>query len=116
MRRLLQWLLLGLARVVRGRRSRVRAAGPAEPTTKPGPYLVLPSHPAYMDPPNVLRALWGTFKMRPMLLETNFENPLLAPFAWVLRAIKVPDLDRASAEARQRTEAAVQTVIDALKA
>ena len=58
----------------------------AEPSSrrvlrKPGPYLILPSHPAYMDPPNILRALWGAFRMRPMLLETNFESPILAPFA-----------------------------------
>jgi long-chain-fatty-acid--[acyl-carrier-protein] ligase len=116
MRRPLQWLLLLFAKIVLGLRYRVRVTGLAEATRKPGPYLILPSHPAYSDPPNLLRALWGTFRMRPMLLETNFENPLLAPFAWVLWAIKVPDLDRASAEARQRTEAAVQTVIDALKA
>ena len=53
--------------------------------TKPGPYLILPNHPAYIDPPNVLAHLWPTFRMRPMLLETNFENPFLAPFAWLLR-------------------------------
>jgi long-chain-fatty-acid--[acyl-carrier-protein] ligase len=116
MRRPLQWLLLGFAKFVLGLRYRVRVTGLAAAVKKPGPYLILPSHPAYTDPPNLLRALWGTFRMRPMLLETNFENPILAPFAWVLRGIKVPDLDRASAEARQRTEAAVATVIAALKA
>src|SRR5262249_7660555 len=56
------------------------------------------------------------FQMRPMLLETNFRNPLLAPFSWLLRAIKVPDVTAASAEARQRAEAAVAAAIDALKA
>ena len=36
--------------------------------------------------------------MRPLLLETNFKNPLLAPFGWLLRAINMPDIIRASAE------------------
>lgn len=116
MRLPLQWVMLLFARVLLGLRYRVRVTGLADALRKPGPYLILPNHPAYMDPPNVLRALWGAFRMRPMLLETNFESPILAPFAWLLRAIKVPDLDRASAEARERTEAAVRTVIDALKA
>jgi long-chain-fatty-acid--[acyl-carrier-protein] ligase len=75
----------------------------------------MPNHPAYADPPNVLLRLWPKFQMRPLLLETNFQNPLLGPFGWLLRAIKVPDLDRASADARQRAEQAVATVAESLK-
>src|SRR5262249_29661217 len=77
-----------------------------EVTARPGPYLILPNHPGYMDPANVFRALWGTFRMRPMLAEKNFRSPFLAPFGWLLRAIKVPETDRASAEAKRRAEAA----------
>jgi long-chain-fatty-acid--[acyl-carrier-protein] ligase len=69
-----------------------------------------------MDPANVFRALWGTFRMRPMLAENNFRSPFLAPFGWLLRAIKVPETDRASAEATRRAEAAVGAVIAALRA
>jgi long-chain-fatty-acid--[acyl-carrier-protein] ligase len=69
-----------------------------------------------MDPPNVFRALWGKFRMRPMLKEVYFKSPVLAPFAWLLRGIKVPDTDRASAEAKQRAEAAVAVTIATLKA
>lgn len=116
MRRLLQWIMLGIVKVILGLRYRVRVLGRDAVLAKPGPYLILPNHPGYADPPNILRALWGTFQMRPMLLETNFTNPLLAPLAWLMNPIKVPDLDRASAEARQRTEQAVATVIASLKA
>ena len=38
-------------------------------------------------------------QMRPLLLETNFQNPVLAPFAWLLNAIRMPDLEKASAMA-----------------
>jgi long-chain-fatty-acid--[acyl-carrier-protein] ligase len=54
--------------------------------------------------------------MRPMLAENNFQSPFLAPFGWILRAIKVPEIDRASTEAKRRAEAAVEAVIAALRA
>ncbi|QEL15226.1 AMP-binding protein [Limnoglobus roseus] len=105
-----------LVQFVLGLRYRVRVGGTADAIKQPGPYLILPSHPAYMDPPNVIAHLWRTFRMRPMLLETNFESPILAPLAWLLRAIKVPETEKASAEARQRAAQSVQEVITALKA
>ena len=40
----------------------------------PGPFLILPNHPAYIEPPTVLTRLWPKFKARPLILETNFKN------------------------------------------
>lgn len=105
-----------LMQILLGLRYRVRLDGTDAALKHPGPYLILPSHPAYMDPPNVIAHIWRIFQMRPMLLETNFQSPLLAPLAWLVRAIKVPETEKASAEARQRAEGAVQEVIAALKA
>jgi long-chain-fatty-acid--[acyl-carrier-protein] ligase len=113
---LIRWALWVPIRVLLWLRYWVTVRGKAEALRHPGPYLILPNHPAYIDPPNLLVRLWPAFKMRPMLLETNFENPALAPFAWLMNAIRVPDTDRASSEARQRAESAVQAAIDALKA
>src|SRR5205807_4140740 len=42
-------------------------------------------------------------------------NPALAPFAKLLRAVRVPNLQRASVEARQRTEQAIAALIEALR-
>jgi long-chain-fatty-acid--[acyl-carrier-protein] ligase len=111
--RFLVWLL---SRIVLSWRYRLRITGLEGKIRQPGPYLILPNHPAYMDPPNMFRALWGKFRMRPMLKEIYFKSPLLAPFAWLLRGIKVPDTDRASTEAKQRAEAAVGVAIETLKA
>ena len=105
-----------MGRVALSLRYRVRVVGLKEAKSSPGPYLVLPNHPAYSDPPNVLIQLWPAFHFRPMLLETNFQNPLMAPFAWLLRGIRVPDLDRASAEAKHRAKEAVAAAVTALKA
>ena len=111
--RLFLWFL---SRAVLALRYRVTVVGRDEASRGPGPFLVLPNHIAYSDPPNILVHLWLRFRMRPMLLETNFQNPVLAPFGYLLHAIKVPDLTAASAEGRQRAEAAVATAIEALQA
>lgn len=110
----IRWMVWLLLRVVLSTRYRLRVKGLAEVRQHPGPYLILPNHPAYADPPNLLMKLWPSFKMRPLFLETNFHNPVLAPFAWILRGIRVPDTEKASAEARQRAEAAANTVVEAL--
>jgi long-chain-fatty-acid--[acyl-carrier-protein] ligase len=112
---LFRWVVWAALRVVLAQRYRLAVQGLPEVLKKPGPYLILPNHPAYADPPNLLARLWPYFQMRPLFLETNFKNPVLAPFAWLLRGIKVPDTEKASAEARQRAEAAAQTVVEALK-
>ena len=111
-----RYLLWAASRVVLALRYRLRVVGREEAAKHPGPFLVLPNHPAYADPPNVFVGLWPTFKFRPMALETNFQNPVLAPVAWLARAIPVPDTAVAGAETRQRATAAVDTVVAALKA
>ncbi|MDB5308910.1 MAG: hypothetical protein JWO38_3112 [Gemmataceae bacterium] len=111
-----RWVVWAIIRVILSLRYQLTVTGKDDVFKHPGPYLILPNHPAYADPPNLLARLWPAFRMRPMFLETNFQNPVLAPFAWLLRGIRVPDTDRASAEVRLRAEAAVGAVVDALKA
>ena len=112
----LRWFLWALLRFLLSLRYKVRVNGKREVFQKPGPYLFLPNHPSLVDPPNIIVHLWPTFRMRPLLLETNFQNPVLGPFAWFLRAIRLPDLTKASAEDRRRTQQAVDEVVAALKA
>lgn len=113
---LVRWIVWAAMRAILAQRYRLTLHGLRETLAHPGPYLVLPNHPAYADPPNLLARLFPYFKMRPLFLETNFQNPIMAPFAWILRGIRVPDTDKASAEVRQKAAAAAQTVVDALKA
>lgn len=116
MLRPLQWMLWFVMRICLACRYKVQVVGKAAVFQKPGPYLILPNHPALADPPNLIVHLWPAFRMRPLLLESNFKNPVLAPFGWVLRAINMPDIVKASAADRQRAEAAVAEVIASLKA
>jgi long-chain-fatty-acid--[acyl-carrier-protein] ligase len=113
--RLLQWCAWCAARILLWTRYRVRVVGKDEAKRSPGPYLILPNHPAFLDPPLAVAHLWPVFHFRPMLLETNFQNPFLAPLVPILGAIKVPDVVSTSAEARERAQAAVAEAIAALK-
>ena len=78
-----QWLL--------GRRYDVRLEG-AECLDGAGPYLVLPNHPAMVDPMIVSTALWRT-PLRPLVDERFFRAGLLTRRALAtLEAVPVPDL------------------------
>ncbi len=110
-----RWLLWFVGRVILSWRYSYTVRGREAALEHPGPFLILPNHPAYMDPPNLFVHLWPAFQLRPMLLETNFQNPILGPFGWLLRAIKVPDTSEASADVKRRAEQAVSTAIDALR-
>jgi long-chain-fatty-acid--[acyl-carrier-protein] ligase len=106
------WLVL---RFLLSLRYKVTITGTDAVKTRPGPYLIMPNHLAFTDPPLLFVRLWQIFKMRPLVLETNFQNPLFAPLAWLLRGIKMPDIVKASAEDKRRAEEAVGEVIASLR-
>jgi len=110
-----RWVMWAVFRFLFSLRYKVKLHGKSEVLTKPGPYLILPNHPAFVDPLLVLVKLWPSFQMRPLLLETNFNNPVMAPIGYGLRAIRMPEISRASAAERQRAEQAVGEIVSALK-
>src|SRR5947208_10570276 len=108
----LRYIFWALLRCVFGLRYRVRVHGRDQVRGLRGPVLILPNHPGYIDPPLVFAALWPTLKPRPLAFELLFKNPILWPFAKLLHALRVPDVDtQASAEAREAAQAAVNAVI-----
>jgi long-chain-fatty-acid--[acyl-carrier-protein] ligase len=112
----LRYLLWIVCRGILALRYRVRVHGLDGVRNLPGPLLLLPNHPGYIDPVLVLAALWRTLRPRPLLFEGNFQSPILYPFMVLLDALRMPDLDQTSAEARGRAEEAIAGVIAALKA
>jgi len=112
----LRFFIWYVGRAIFALRYRVRVVGLDAVERHPGPYLFLPNHPAYADPPIVVLQLWARYRIRPVLLETNFENPFLRPFPYLLHAIKVPDISKASAVARKRAEDALSAASEALQA
>lgn len=109
--RLALWLLV---RLLVPLRYRLRFQGWEQVGDLKGPVLLLPNHPAYIDPVLILAAFMRRFRPRPLLYEDNFSNPLFRPLMKLLDAVPVPDLDRPSNEARQRAEGAVTEVIQGL--
>lgn len=111
----LRYVIWALSRLLLSLRYRLRIHGRDELRDRRRPTLVLPNHPGYIDPPLIFAALWPTLKMRPMVYEDNFKNPFLWPLAKILNAVPVPDLEKASVEARARTEKAVANIVEGLK-
>jgi long-chain-fatty-acid--[acyl-carrier-protein] ligase len=106
------WLL---AKVVLSLRYRVHVQGSEPLRGLNVPILVLPNHPGYVDPIIVLTLLWPILRVRPLLGEGIFLNPILYPIMKLTRAVRIPEMDRASVLARQQTEHAIAEVISGLK-
>src|SRR5262249_2513579 len=69
----------------------------------------------FVDPLIVFSNVWPPLRVRPMVYENNFKNPLLWPFIWLIDAVPVPDMEQASQEARGRAQDAVARVIEGLR-
>jgi long-chain-fatty-acid--[acyl-carrier-protein] ligase len=112
---LLRYLLWSLARLLVSLRYRVVVHGAEQIRGLQGGILILPNHCGYIDPVLLLTILWHSLHPRPMLLESSFRNPLLHPLLKLLNAVRVPDLDRPSVEARQRARQTVTEVFEGLR-
>lgn len=115
MLRLINWAGWLLGRFVLSLRYQVTVKGKAEVKAKPGPYLLLPNHVGFTDPPNVYVHLWPAFNCRPVANEINFGDPFLGTIAAIMRTIKVPDMEKASADAAKRAADAANRIADALR-
>ena len=112
---ILRYAFYAFFRVVLALRYRLHVRGREKLRGLKGPFLVLPNHPAYIDPMLVFAVLWPSLRMRPMVYAGNFKNPLFRLMAWLLNAHRVPDLDKASARAREQAERSVAAVVEGLK-
>jgi long-chain-fatty-acid--[acyl-carrier-protein] ligase len=115
MLRVLRYLLCKFAQGTLSLRYRIRVHGLENVRNLEGPLLILPNHPAYIDPAIVLSTLYPVLHPRPLLYEGNFQNPVLYPVMLLLDALRVPDLEQASEAARQRTEEAIAGIKDSLR-
>jgi long-chain-fatty-acid--[acyl-carrier-protein] ligase len=110
----LRYALWAFARVVLSLRYRIRLHGLEKVKDLQGPLLLLPNHPGLIDPPILLTVLWPSLRPRPMVFEGSFRF-ILYPLLKVLNAVRVPDLEEASATARDRARQAVAGVIEGLQ-
>lgn len=79
-------------------------------------FLVVPNHPALIDPVIVCSFLWRRFHLRPLVLEKYYNMPLLQPIMRWMRAIPIPDMEvDGGFYKRRRVAAAIEEVAQALK-
>ncbi|MFO0876893.1 MAG: phosphopantetheine-binding protein [Gemmataceae bacterium] len=113
----IRWLLWMLLRGLLSLRYRVRILGleSLRGLSGRGKVLILPNHPAYTDPMLIMSRLGGQLDPRPLVYEGTFNNPMMWPFMKVINALCVPDMESASANAREVAQASVQAIIDGLR-
>ncbi|HEV3262149.1 MAG TPA: AMP-binding protein [Gemmataceae bacterium] len=121
MLRLVRDIFWAWVRLILALRYRVRVQGLEQLRGLKRPVLVLPNHPAYIDPPLVLSALWPILRPRPLIYEGFFRNPgyFQTPFnsslIKLLDALLVPDLTSPSAKARARAEQVLREISEGLR-
>ena len=97
------------------RRYRVEITGLEQLEGLDGPTLVMPSHPAYIDPPLVISHLRLRRSLRPIVYAGIYRIPLLRPLMRLVHALEVPDLAEHSRAAHERTLAMIDSVVDGLR-
>jgi long-chain-fatty-acid--[acyl-carrier-protein] ligase len=110
-----RFILWAMFRLLVSLRYRVRVHGLEHLRNFKEGTLILPNHPAYMEPPLVFLSLWRALKPRPLAFEGNFQNPVLYLLMKLIRAVPLPDMERPSAKARARSERAITEMIEGLR-
>ena len=77
-----------------------------------GPTLVLPNHPAYIDPAIVLSELQFGKTLRPLVWAGTFRRWFLGPLMKFTQAVEVPDMQRGRSESIRKTVRMMGDVVD----
>jgi len=80
-----------------------------------GPTLVMPNHPAYIDPPLLLSHIRLHGPIRPIVYAGMYRRAILYPMMRLVEALEVPDLGAQSRNARERTMAMIDAVVAGLE-
>ena len=102
------WFLAGLLLWLR---YRVSVTGAAQLHSLTGPTLVLPNHPAYVDPPLVLSHLRLGRPLRPLVFSGIYRLLPLRPLMALVDAFEVPDLSAQSRDAQTKTLEMIDAVV-----
>ncbi len=95
-------------------RYRVTVEGAEQLKGLKGPTLVLPNHPAYVDPALVLSHVRLTRPLRPLVFSGTYRIWLLRPLMSLVDAFEVPDLSSQSRDAQAKTLEMISAVVQRL--
>ncbi|MCC9608907.1 AMP-binding protein [Blastopirellula sp. JC732] len=113
---LLQKIMWATLRFFLRFRYRVRVHGLEELRSVKGPVLVLPNHPAYVDPPTVLSHLRFGRSLRPLVFTDTYRSLLFHPFCIASNAFEVPNLKSHSRDAHRQTTEMIDKVVAGVEA
>ena len=83
---------------------------------KHGGVLVLPNHPALLDPVFVILYLWPKFHMHPLVIEYVYRQTGVHFLMKLIGALSVPNLESSFNEIKiKKVEQVIQTIIDGIK-
>ncbi|MDA1179312.1 MAG: AMP-binding protein [Planctomycetota bacterium] len=107
------WMLV---RFLLSLRYRVKVDFSGDVQNIPGPVLVLPNHPGYVDPAIVMSHLRMAKTIRPLVFTEMFRNPLLRPFMRIVNALEVPDLRAHSRDSHDQARGLIDLVANRIHA
>ncbi len=96
-------------------RYRVRVEGAEALAELRGPTIVMPNHPAYIDPPLVLSHLRLHAPLRPLVYTGTYRLAALYPVMRAMGAVEVPELRAHSRSAQQAALAMIERITSALR-
>ncbi len=111
MKLLLNRLFWTISGILLRLRYRVTVEGAEGLSGLKGPTLVLPNHPAYIDPPLVLSHLRLGKALRPLVFSGIYRLLPLRPLMAMVDAFEVPDLSAQSRDAQAKTLEMIDAVV-----
>ena len=94
-------ILVFFARFLLSMRYTIKITGLSKIQHKNG-VLILPNHPAEIDPSIISIILWREFKLRPVVLEDFYYMPVLNTLFRMLRTLPMPDMEKGRSQFKLR--------------
>lgn len=116
MKSLLNRIFWATCRFLLSFRYRTRVDGQEQLRSLQGPTLVIPNHPAYIDPPLVSSHIHLHKPLRPLVFSGTYRMLFLRPLMSLVDAFEVPDMSSQSRDAQAKALQMIDSVVDRLHA
>ncbi len=106
----------GVCSILLSFRYRVTVSGGEQLKSLRGPTLVIPNHPAYVDPPLVSSHIRLHKPLRPLVFSGTYRMLALRPLMRLVNAFEVPDMSSHSRDAQAKAVEMIDAVVERLNA
>lgn len=107
-------LFWAICRILLSFRYRVKVSGGEQLRQLTGPTLVIPNHPAYVDPPLVSSHIRLHKPLRPLVFSGTYRIAPLRPLMSLVNAFEVPDMSSHSRDAQAKAVEMIDSVVERL--